>query len=127
MIVAGQRAPFRMLPGEVRDGYETAVYVLAEIERGGPGAVKIGITNCLPARLSALRSGNPRELRLFAAWATVRRAGSPSGRSVAGAIERQAHRSLGVYHIGGEWFDCGVGAAVRAVEEAALVVCGGEL
>lgn len=65
------------------------VYVIA----GGGRRVKIGYSTDMAARLAALQSGSPQQLRILATHL-----GSP-------ALESWLHKRFGRYRTHGEWFD----------------------
>ena len=82
----------------------SVVYVVA----GNPaGPCKIGIAGSAKGRVSALQTGNPERLRV---WAVVR-ALKPE------ALERAAHSVLRGHHLTGEWFSVSVGHAVATLND----------
>lgn len=59
------------------------------------GSIKIGYSTNIPARLTAIRTGNPSEVLLLGTL--------PGGRE----LEREIHAALSNYRLQGEWFkDC---------------------
>ncbi|MGW7433309.1 GIY-YIG nuclease family protein [Streptomyces sp. NPDC054861] len=88
----------------------TYVYVIGE--QGSP-IVKIGTTNDLSLRLTALQTGNPKPIALL--W-------SHKGDR---ELEGHLHATFAAHRMRGEWFDLGVhgdpaAAVQKAVEAASL-------
>lgn len=82
----------------------------------GNGAVKIGVTGDLQARMAQLQTGSPYPLRL---------AYSTPVWGDAYAVEAEAHAMLDRHRLAGEWFGVPADVAVAAVNGAAYRV-GGE-
>jgi hypothetical protein len=74
-----------------------------------PSSVKIGITNNLKTRLSALSTGNSEKLSILHNWKlpTITDARN---------VERLAHGRLSQYRLSGEWFDVTPEVAKLAVD-----------
>lgn len=80
------------------------VYVIS----AGSQACKVGITNSMGSRLSALQTGNHVRLTLEFA-ANVERAEE---------VERLAHQTMQNLRLAGEWFDATVDIAIATVKAA---------
>ncbi len=76
----------------------------------GNGAVKIGVTGDLQARMAQLQTGSPYPLHL---------AYSTPVWGDAYAVEAEAHAMLGRHRLAGEWFGVPADVAVAAVSGAA--------
>jgi len=119
VFVSRRVGPFRMGasfgPRDFRRGRQAAyqqpssgdhVYIVE-----GNGAVKIGVTGDLQARLAQLQTGSPYPLRL---------AYSTPVWGDAYAVEAEAHAMLDRHRLAGEWFGVPADVAVAAVNGAAF-------
>lgn len=85
------------------------VYVIEELEDGKPtGYVKVGKADVPSDRLSGLRSGNPRELVVRAAFRCD---------DHALAIENIVKKELEEHRKSGEWFKVGIETACECIEK----------
>lgn len=83
------------------------VYLIAEEFDGG--AVKIGISNNVEARIRDLQVGNPNDLTLYAAIGV-------KTRLVAQYLEKELHKHFGERHLRGEWFEGSCAEEVLALD-----------
>lgn len=110
--------------GSNMDDHGSVLYVIAPDENG---PCKIGVTQNVGMRLSAIQIGCWMQLGVFAVRICFKRTGGhltnlwSSMRFGADHVERQTHDALKdcEVHLRGEWFDVTVEEAVQAIQKAA--------
>lgn len=102
-------APARVVRRLTGSVMSKALYII-----GGPdGLYKIGISNDPVVRLTSLQTASPHRLRLVAAT-------EPLYDGEALGIERECHRVLNAYWVGGEWFNAPLYLIMQIVRIVAL-------
>ena len=99
----------RIDPISLTDASDWSRYVYIVHEIGHTFCVKIGKCANPKTRLFALQGGNPRRLRIYAAWNTTA--------VNALHVERAAQREFSDNRIGGEWFAIHAGVASKYISQ----------
>ncbi len=81
-----------------------------------PRPVKVGISRTPKRRLRTFQTANWHELAMHRVWKDTQ----------ARAIEQATHKILKHCHIRGEWFDCTIDDAEKAIREAHWTVYNGK-